>query len=161
MAQTLGFSSNLKRGTNSSHTGIRLSARCLNRHTITLDIMEVLLPHRFYQGSSAAVEHDAPGNTSLTRHDHHRIAGIMWTKRVRRVIPINVGTNGPKRRRNELQHKRILSRDARHGTVSLYCCKSYPTQTASRISITPDGAALSGLHNFTGARSLVFGTFSK
>ncbi|ECC9293887.1 hypothetical protein DRF02_05770 [Salmonella enterica subsp. salamae] len=48
--------------------------------------------------------------------------GIIWTKaKVRRVIPINVGITSPKRRRMNCNITRILSHDARPGTVSLYC----------------------------------------
>ncbi|POT55562.1 hypothetical protein C3432_21165 [Citrobacter amalonaticus] len=48
--------------------------------------------------------------------------GIIWTKaKVRRVIPINVGMTSPKRRRTNCNITRILSNDARPGTVRLYC----------------------------------------
>ncbi|EDU6199560.1 hypothetical protein VW13_001189 [Salmonella enterica subsp. salamae] len=40
---------------------------------------------------------------------------------MRRVIPINVGITSPKRRRMNCNITRILSHDARPGTVSLYC----------------------------------------
>ncbi|AVH81909.1 hypothetical protein AL515_22245 [Citrobacter sp. FDAARGOS_156] len=79
--------------------------------------------------------------------------GIIWTKaKVRRVIPINVGMTSPKRRRMNCNITRILSNDARPGTVSLYCSQilSHANCIVGK-ALRRMALRLSGLHN-TGAQ---------
>ncbi|EAA7603750.1 hypothetical protein AHX05_07190 [Salmonella enterica subsp. indica] len=92
--------------------------------------------------------------------------GIIWTKaKVRRVIPINVGITSPKRRRMNCNITRILSHDARPGTVSLYCSQILSRSKNSRGAKHSCRMALrlSGLHNTGAQRSFNYSTetFSK
>ncbi|EDU5666130.1 hypothetical protein CS457_001031 [Salmonella enterica subsp. enterica serovar Weltevreden] len=83
---------------------------------------------------------------------------------MRRVIPINVGITSPKRRRMNCNITRILSHDARPGTVSLYCSQilSYANCIADK-ALRRMALRLSGLHNTGAQRSFNYSTetFSK